>query len=119
MAYDDEFEEQEQQAQPLDPNIRKQLREAEKARKELDALRLELETQKRETHPSATFSRMLTREKQTLRQSAKRLVSTVFSMPPARKNRQMTLNSKPSVLSRTLTPLLTSSRLPSRCLVPR
>lgn len=49
MAYDDEFEEQEQQAQPLDPNIRKQLREAEKARKELDALRLELETQKRET----------------------------------------------------------------------
>ncbi len=49
MAYDDEFEEQEQQSQPLDPNIRKQLREAEKARKELDALRLELETQKRET----------------------------------------------------------------------
>ena len=49
MAYDDEFEEQEQQAQPLDPNIRKQLREAEKARKELDTLRLELETQKRET----------------------------------------------------------------------
>ncbi len=49
MAYDDEFEEQEQQTQPLDPNIRKQLREAEKARKELDALRLELETQKRET----------------------------------------------------------------------
>jgi hypothetical protein len=49
MAYDDEFEEQEQQTQPLDPNIRKQLREAEKARKELDALRSELETQKRET----------------------------------------------------------------------
>ena len=49
MAYDDEFEEQEQQTPPLDPNIRKQLREAEKARKELDALRLELETQKRET----------------------------------------------------------------------
>jgi hypothetical protein len=49
MAYDDEFDEQEQQAQPLDPNIRKQLREAEKARKELDALRSELETQKRET----------------------------------------------------------------------
>ena len=49
MAYDDEFEEQEQQSQPLDPNIRKQLREAEKARKELDTLRLELETQKRET----------------------------------------------------------------------
>jgi hypothetical protein len=49
MAYDDEFDEQEQQAQPLDPNIRKQLREAEKARKELDVLRSELETQKRET----------------------------------------------------------------------
>ena len=49
MAYDDEFEEQEQQTPPLDPNIRKQLREAEKARKELDALRSELETQKRET----------------------------------------------------------------------
>jgi len=48
MAYDDDFEEQEQQNQPLDPNIRKQLREAEKARKELDALRQELENQKRE-----------------------------------------------------------------------
>ena len=48
MAYDDEFEEAEQQNQPLDPNIRKQLREAEKARKELDALRSELENQKRE-----------------------------------------------------------------------
>jgi len=48
MAYDDDFDEQEQQNQPLDPNIRKQLREAEKARKELDALRQELENQKRE-----------------------------------------------------------------------
>ena len=48
MAYDDEFDEQEQQTQPLDPNIRKQLREAEKARKELDAMRHELENSKRE-----------------------------------------------------------------------
>jgi hypothetical protein len=48
MAYDDEFDEQEQQTQPLDPNIRKQLREAEKARKELDAMRQELENSKRE-----------------------------------------------------------------------
>ena len=44
--YEDEIE---VERQPLDPNIRKQLREAEKARKELDTLRLELETQKRET----------------------------------------------------------------------
>jgi hypothetical protein len=43
--YDDD---QEVERQPLDPNIRKQLREAEKARKELDGLRAELETQKRE-----------------------------------------------------------------------
>lgn len=49
MAYDDDFEdEQETTPQPLDPNIRKQLREAEKARKELEALRGELEAQKRE-----------------------------------------------------------------------
>ena len=49
MAYDDDNDfEQEQTNQPLDPNIRKQLREAEKARKELDALRQELENQKRE-----------------------------------------------------------------------
>lgn len=47
----DEYEEDEQEVverQPLDPNIRKQLREAEKARKELDGLKAELETQKRE-----------------------------------------------------------------------
>jgi len=48
MAYDDEFEENEQHNQPLDPNIRKQLREAEKARKELEQMRHELENQKRE-----------------------------------------------------------------------
>jgi len=47
MAYDDEFDE-EPQNQPLDPNIRKQLREAEKARKELEQMRQELENQKRE-----------------------------------------------------------------------
>ena len=47
----DEYEDEQEvvERQPLDPNIRKQLREAEKARKELDALRSELETQKRET----------------------------------------------------------------------
>jgi len=43
--YEDEIE---VERQPLDPNIRKQLREAEKARKELDGLKAELETQKRE-----------------------------------------------------------------------
>ena len=43
--YEDEIE---VERQPLDPNIRKQLREAEKARKELDSLKAELETQKRE-----------------------------------------------------------------------
>ena len=49
MAYDDEFDEVEtEERQPLDPNIRKQLREAEKARKELESVRNELETQKRE-----------------------------------------------------------------------
>ena len=49
MAYDDEFDEVEtEERQPLDPNIRKQLREAEKARKELDGLKAELEAQKRE-----------------------------------------------------------------------
>jgi len=48
MAYDDDEELEAQQNQPLDPNIRKQLREAEKARKELDALRSELEDSKRE-----------------------------------------------------------------------
>ena len=49
MAYDDEFDEVEtEERQPLDPNIRKQLREAEKARKELESVRNELEAQKRE-----------------------------------------------------------------------
>ena len=50
MAYDDEldYEVETEERQPLDPNIRKQLREAEKARKELDSLKAELETQKRE-----------------------------------------------------------------------
>ena len=43
--YEDEIE---VERQPLDPNIRKQLREAEKARKELDGLKAELEAQKRE-----------------------------------------------------------------------
>ena len=43
----EEYEE-EQQKQPLDPNIRKQLREAEKDRKELETVRAELEAQKRE-----------------------------------------------------------------------
>ena len=45
----DEYEdEQEVERQPLDPNIRKQLREAEKARKELESVKAELESQKRE-----------------------------------------------------------------------
>ena len=51
MAYDDdelEYEVETEERQPLDPNIRKQLREAEKARKELDGLKAELETQRRE-----------------------------------------------------------------------
>jgi hypothetical protein len=45
-----EFDEtlEEQEPQVLDPNIRKQLREAEKARKEAEALRSELAHQKRE-----------------------------------------------------------------------
>jgi len=46
--FEDYEDEQEVERQPLDPNIRKQLREAEKARKELDGLKAELETQKRE-----------------------------------------------------------------------
>ena len=49
MAYDDEFEDEVSEApQPLDPNIRKQLREAEKIRKEAESLRAELEAQRRE-----------------------------------------------------------------------
>ena len=50
MAYDDEFDDEvsEPTPQPLDPNIRKQLREAEKLRKETESLRAELEAQRRE-----------------------------------------------------------------------
>lgn len=50
MAYDDEDFDDEIQGErpPLDPNIRKQLREAEKAKKELESLRSELDAQKRE-----------------------------------------------------------------------
>ena len=46
----DEYEDEQEvvERQPLDPNIRKQLREAEKARKELETVRAELESQKRE-----------------------------------------------------------------------
>ena len=50
MAYDDEGFEEVSGNQPLDPNIRKQLREAEKARKELEEARAELEAQKREVN---------------------------------------------------------------------
>ena len=48
MAYDDEGYETESGNQPLDPNIRKQLRETEKVRKELEEVRAELEAEKRE-----------------------------------------------------------------------
>jgi len=44
----DYLDEEETQPQPLDPNIRKQLREAEKARKELADVRAELEAERRE-----------------------------------------------------------------------
>jgi len=47
MSDFDEFDEQEER-QPLDPNIRKQLREAEKAKKELESLRAELDSERRE-----------------------------------------------------------------------
>jgi len=47
MAYDDELDE-ETSNQPLDPNIRRQLREAEKARKELEHMRHELENSRRD-----------------------------------------------------------------------
>jgi len=47
MAYDDELDE-ETSNQPLDPNIRRQLREAEKARKELEQMRQELENSRRD-----------------------------------------------------------------------
>ena len=48
MAYEDEFED-EQENQPLDPNIRRQLREADKARKELETLKAQVELERRET----------------------------------------------------------------------
>ena len=50
MSDFDDLDEQEIQGEraPLDPNIRKQLREAEKARRELEQARAELETQKLE-----------------------------------------------------------------------
>jgi hypothetical protein len=48
MAYDDEFDDEMETPAPLDPNIRKQLREAEKTRKELEALRGELARQQAE-----------------------------------------------------------------------
>jgi len=48
MADFEEYEDEQEERQPLDPNIRKQLREAEKARKELEAVRAELDAQKRE-----------------------------------------------------------------------
>jgi hypothetical protein len=48
MSEFDETLEEQQEPQVLDPNIRKQLREAEKARKEAEALRNELAQQKRE-----------------------------------------------------------------------
>ena len=48
MAYDDELDEETETSAPLDPNIRKQLREAEKIRKEAELLRAELTKQKAE-----------------------------------------------------------------------
>jgi len=45
--FENELDESESN-QPLDPNIRRQLREAEKARKELEAAKAELEAQRRE-----------------------------------------------------------------------
>lgn len=48
MAYEDEFDEETETPAPLDPNIRKQLREAEKIRKEAEQLRAELIRQKAE-----------------------------------------------------------------------
>jgi len=48
MTYEDDFED-EQENQPLDPNIRRQLREAEKARKELETLKAQVELERRET----------------------------------------------------------------------
>lgn len=48
MTYEDDFDD-EQENQPLDPNIRKQLREADKARKELETLKAQVELERRET----------------------------------------------------------------------
>jgi hypothetical protein len=48
MSDFDETQEESENTQVLDPNIRKQLREAEKARKELEVTRAELAQQKRE-----------------------------------------------------------------------
>lgn len=49
MENEFDFEEDDRQEQaPLDPNIRRQLREAEKARKELDSMRAELKRQQLE-----------------------------------------------------------------------
>jgi len=45
---DNELDETNEGSQPLDPNIRRQLREADKARKELESARAELEKQKLE-----------------------------------------------------------------------
>jgi len=47
MAYD-EFDDEMEQTDRLDPNIRRQLREAEKAKKELEAVRAQLELERRE-----------------------------------------------------------------------
>ena len=44
----DDFDDNPSQPQALDPNIRKQLREAEKMRRELEAVRQELENQQKE-----------------------------------------------------------------------
>jgi len=46
--FDNELDEQETNSQPLDPHIRRQLREGDKARKELEAAKAELEKQKLE-----------------------------------------------------------------------
>lgn len=48
METDFDFEDEQPDPAPLDPNIRRQLREAEKARKELEAMRAELKSQQLE-----------------------------------------------------------------------
>ena len=52
MENDFDYDDEQPQAQALDPNIRRQLREAEKARKELDSIRAELAAEKREVQYS-------------------------------------------------------------------